>query len=85
MTKWEMDSCLHIVYFLINKANIYLLLRRPLVSHSLSFEYPRLYSFATNQASSAHDIREAENLDDLFFLPLTAEAFEELQLMQDHL
>jgi hypothetical protein len=51
----------------------------------LSHEFPRLYSFALDQNISVKGIMEVGHLDDLFSLPLSAQAFEEYQLLQSKL
>lgn len=51
----------------------------------LSTEFPRLFTFATNETISVHDIMETASLDDIFFLPLSAQAYDELLILQDHL
>jgi hypothetical protein len=51
----------------------------------LSNEFPRLFYFAINEAVSVQGIIQAEDLDDVFFLPLSVQAFDELQLLQDYL
>ena len=37
----------------------------------LSQDFPRLVSFAMNADASVKEIMQAENLDDIFFLPLS--------------
>jgi hypothetical protein len=51
----------------------------------LSNEFPRLFSFAINEAISVQGIIQAEDLDSIFFLPLSVEAYDELQLLQAQL
>ena len=50
----------------------------------LSTKYPRLTSFARNGYASVQEIMVSMDLDTLFMLPLTHQAFEELiQLQED--
>ena len=50
----------------------------------LSTKYPRLTSFARNRYASVQEIMVSMDLDTLFMLPLTHQAFEELiQLQED--
>lgn len=51
----------------------------------LSQEFPRLHSFALDQSISVKCSMEFENLDDLFSLLLSIEAFQEYQLLQTKL
>jgi hypothetical protein len=51
----------------------------------LSNEFSRLFSFAINEAISVQGIIQAEDLDSIFFLPLSVEAYDELQLLQAQL
>ena len=51
----------------------------------LSQDYPRLVSFATNGAISAMEAMQAEDLDSLFFLPLSQQAFQEFEDLQARL
>lgn len=51
----------------------------------LSVEYPRLYSFAINNSISVQTLMTEQELEDIFFLPLSAQAHEELLLLQDRL
>ena len=48
----------------------------------LSQEYPRLASFAINGDISLMDAMQAEDLDSLFFHPLSQQAFEEFENLQ---
>jgi hypothetical protein len=48
-------------------------------------QFPRLYSFVKNKNISVMDSLAAQNLDELFHLPLSEEAFLELQQLQDML
>jgi hypothetical protein len=45
----------------------------------LSQKFPRLFSFVKNGATSAQQVMLAEDLDSLFYLPMSTEAFDELQ------
>lgn len=47
--------------------------------------FPRLFSFTRNANISVKDVMAAEDLDSIFFLPLSQEAFDELQILKDHL
>jgi hypothetical protein len=49
----------------------------------LAHHFPRLYSFARNSSISVNEVLSAEDLDSLFWLPLSEEAFDELQSLQD--
>jgi hypothetical protein len=49
----------------------------------LAHRFPRLYSFARNASISVNEVMSAEDLDSLFMLPLSQEAFEELQMLRD--
>jgi hypothetical protein len=51
----------------------------------LSFRYPRLYSHAHDAGISVNEIISAPDLDSLFMLPLTQEAFGELQELRQEL
>jgi hypothetical protein len=51
----------------------------------LSHEYPRLASFATNGDISVLEVMQAEDLDSLFFLPLSHQAFQEFEILQAQL
>lgn len=51
----------------------------------ISHEFPRLYSFALNQQISVQMLMQADSLDDLFSLPLSEQAYQEYQLLQDKL
>jgi hypothetical protein len=48
----------------------------------LATSFPRLASFALNSAASVKEVLAAEDLDALFFLPLSQEAFQELEMLQ---
>lgn len=50
-----------------------------------SQEYPRLASFALNADASVKEIMQAENLDDIFFLPLSQQAYAEFVDLQNRL
>jgi hypothetical protein len=45
-------------------------------------DFPRLFSFARHKSISVKAVMEAQDLDTLFFLPLSREAFAELQDLQ---
>jgi len=51
----------------------------------LAQTYPRLASFARNRGASVLEIMEAVDLDSLFLLPLSQQAFEELETLQAQL
>lgn len=51
----------------------------------LAHKYPRLASFARSDGVSVFDTMQAEDLDTLFFLPLSDQAWEELESLQMHL
>jgi retron-type reverse transcriptase len=51
-------------------------------SSLLADDFPRLFSFARNKHLSVKAVLDAPDLDTLFRLPLSHEAFEELQLLQ---
>jgi hypothetical protein len=51
----------------------------------LAISYPRLASFALNNAASIKDILEANNRDFIFILPLSQEALQEFEQLQDSL
>jgi hypothetical protein len=51
----------------------------------LAHDFPRLYSFAVNHHISVKDTMEMMHLDDLFTLPLSAEAFDEYEMLQQRL
>ncbi|TVU06152.1 hypothetical protein EJB05_49350, partial [Eragrostis curvula] len=48
----------------------------------LSVKYPRLFSFAKNPNASVHEVINTESIEELFNLPLTQEALDELLLIQ---
>jgi hypothetical protein len=55
-------------------------------SHSvLSQTYPRLASFVKNDDASVMDIMQEEDLDSIFFLPLSQQALHELEDLQTQL
>jgi hypothetical protein len=54
-------------------------------SHVLADSFPRLFSFATNSQVSVQEVMQAPDLDSLFSLPLSLEAFLELQQLQPYL
>jgi hypothetical protein len=49
----------------------------------LSVEYPRLYSFAKNNSISVQSLMLEQDLDAVFFLPLSTQACDELLLLQN--
>jgi hypothetical protein len=51
----------------------------------LSQTYPRLASFARNEGASVLEVMQAEDLESLFLLPLSQQAFEELENLQAQL
>jgi hypothetical protein len=51
----------------------------------LSQTYLRLASFARNEGASVLEIMQAKDLNSLFFLPLSEQAFEELETLQAQL
>lgn len=51
----------------------------------LAQTYPRLASFARNDGVSVLEVMQAEDMDELFLLPLSQQAFEELKNLQAHL
>ena len=51
----------------------------------LSQMYPRLASFARNDDASVMEIMQAEDLDSIFFLPLSQQALQELEDLQAQL
>jgi len=51
----------------------------------LAQTYPRLATFARNRGASVLEIMEAVDLDSLFLLPLSQQAFEELETLQAQL
>ena len=51
----------------------------------LSSIFPRLFSYASNPNVSVKQILEAEDLESVFSLPLSAQAFDEYLLIQDYL
>lgn len=48
----------------------------------MQFEYPELFSFARNKSISVSELFTRQHIEDLFSLPLSAEAFEQLQSVQ---
>jgi hypothetical protein len=48
----------------------------------LSVKYPRLMSFVKKITASVSEVMQAEDLDTIFFLPLSTEAFDDLQNLQ---
>ena len=53
--------------------------------HILSEQYPRLLSFAKNTRASVQDMLQAHELENQFHLPLSQDAFEELEALQQQL
>jgi hypothetical protein len=51
----------------------------------LAHKYPRLASFARKDGISVSKVMQAEDMDTLFVLPLSVQAHEELELLQDQL
>ena len=51
----------------------------------LAHHFPRLFSFARNPNISVSEVMSAEDLDTLFALPISQEAFEELETLGDFL
>jgi hypothetical protein len=51
----------------------------------LLHQYPRLASYARSERSSVFEIMQAEDLDSIFMMPLSVEALEELEALQQQL
>jgi hypothetical protein len=51
----------------------------------LAHTYPRLASFARSNTISVYEVMQAQDLDTLFILPLSQQALEELDDLQNHL
>ena len=51
----------------------------------LATEFPRIASFSKSNTISMQEVMQVENLDDIFHLPLSQQAFEELDQIQDSL
>jgi hypothetical protein len=51
----------------------------------LSYKYPRLASYVRREGISVQEVMQAEDLDTLFMLPLSAEALVELDTLQHQL
>jgi hypothetical protein len=49
----------------------------------LSHKFPRLFSFVRNEIVSVKHVMQAADLDSLFHLPLSPEAFDEMLQLQD--
>jgi hypothetical protein len=49
----------------------------------LAHRFPRLYSFAKDTSISVNGVMNAEDLDSLFMLPLSQEAFDELHMLEE--
>lgn len=47
----------------------------------LARRFPRLFSFAKDENASVNAVMSAEDLDSLFYLPLSQEAFEEMEML----
>lgn len=47
----------------------------------LARRFPRLFSFAKDENASVNAVMSAEDLDNLFYLPLSQEAFEEMEML----
>ena len=45
--------------------------------------FPHLSSFVKNKTAIVHTIIQTEYLEDLFHLPLTVQAFQEFEAMED--
>jgi len=55
-------------------------------SDSIMFaQYPRLHSYARNKSISVQELMMHEDLDDIFVLPLSTQAYEEMMDLQNHL
>ena len=52
-------------------------------SHCLQDMFPHLFSFVKNKDATVHTILQTEYLEDLFHLPLTVQAFQEFEAMED--
>jgi len=48
----------------------------------VSLKYPSLFSFVKNQRISVKEVMETEDLDSLFFVPLSEQAFSQLHTLQ---
>ena len=55
------------------------------MDHILSEQYPRLLSFAKKTRASVQDMLQAHELENQFHLPLSQDAFEELEALQQQL
>lgn len=51
----------------------------------LKLDYPRLASYSKSASISVLDVMQAEDLDSLFFLPLSQQALEEFEQLQTYL
>jgi hypothetical protein len=51
----------------------------------LSVQFPRLHSFAMNKSISVQSLMLEQDLDSIFFLPLSSQAHDELTLLQNYL
>jgi len=51
----------------------------------MSAQYPRLHSYARNKSISVQELMMHEDLDDIFVLPLSTQAYEEMMDLQNHL
>ena len=51
----------------------------------MSAQYPRLHSYARNKSISVQELMMHEDLDDIFVLPLSTQAYEEMMDLHNHL
>lgn len=51
----------------------------------LSVEYPRLYSFAEDSSISVQSLMQLQDLEEVFFLPLSTQAYDEFLQLQNYL
>jgi len=81
-TKLVVPNCspLHIWWWLHN-----LFLDDQWFGPILKHVYPRIASYSRSESISVFDVMQAEDLDTLFFLPLSQQALEELEQLQNHL
>ena len=52
-------------------------------SRPLCWRLPRLFSFASNDKVSVHEFLISQDIFTMFFLPLSHEAAQELQVLED--
>ena len=52
-------------------------------SHCLQDMFPHLFSFVKNKDATVHTFLQTEYLEDLFHLPLTVQAFQEFEAIED--